>query len=263
MTFFSLGVIFALGTIIGSFLNVVIYRLNTGFSIRSGRSRCFSCNKQLSWHELIPLVSFVLQKGRCRKCASAISIQYPLVEFATGTLFLLIAVSAYTDPVYNISLFLFLSFLVSLLIILFVYDLKHKILPSVILYPFVVIAFSYALWLYIEGSKPLLDVVAGIILALPVFLLWGVSRGRWIGFADGVLFLGVGSLLGFTVGLNAFIFSFWAGALVAIALTYAFPKRYRLQSEIPFGPFIIISSLFFLFSQQDILGVALFYELLK
>lgn len=265
MEFLNLGVIFILGTIIGSFLNVVIYRLNTGFSISSGRSRCFSCNKTLFWYELIPVLSFVVQKGRCRTCFSKISIQYPFVEAATGIFF---ALSAYATSfsLFNISVMsfmLFVAYLVicSLFVVLFVYDLKHKILPSSILYPFVLISFAFTLSLYGIRERGLLDVATGFILSLPIFLLWLFSKGRWIGFADGVLFLGVGFLLGFVLGIHAFLFSFWIGALVAIILTYLLPKRFGFTSEIPFGPFIILATLFFLFVQSDILGVSLLYDL--
>ena len=240
MDLINLGIIFILGTIIGSFLNVIIYRLNTGFSITTGRSRCFSCNKTLSWYELIPLVSFLLQKGRCRTCHSKISFQYPLVELATGLLFVL---SAYTTSfslfvmtVESVFIFKVYAIVCSLFVVLFVYDLKHKILPSSILYTFVFVSFVYSIVLYSIGERSLLDVSTGLILSLPIFALWFFSKGRWIGFADGVLFLGVGFLLGFILGVHAFLFAFWIGALVAIFLTYLMPKKFGFGSEIPFGP---------------------------
>lgn len=265
MDLINLGIIFILGTIFGSFLNVVIYRLNTGFSITSGRSRCFSCNKPLSWYELIPLVSFLLQKGRCRACQSKVSFQYPLVEFATGILFVLSAqvasFSFFTMTLDTTLIFKMYAIVSSLFVVLFVYDLKHKVLPSIILYAFVAVSFLYTLILFSLGERGVLDIFAGFILALPIFFLWFVSKGKWIGFADGALFLGVGFLLGFTLGINAFLFAFWGGALVAIILTYLLPARYGFKSEIPFGPFIILSALFFLYTQSDILGVSLLYDL--
>lgn len=265
MEFLNVGIVFVLGTIVGSFLNVVIYRLNTGFSISSGRSRCFSCNKHLAWYELIPLVSFLVQKGRCRGCQSKISPQYPLVEFFTGVLFVgalcLTSLNLLAPTTSTVYLFGFYALIAALLVVLFVYDLKHKILPSSVLYPFVLVSFVYALFLYSAGERTVVDVSTGIILSLPIFTLWVVSKGRWIGFADGVLFLGVGFLLGFVLGVQVFLFSFWIGALVAIVLTYCVPKKFSLKSEIPFGPFIILATLFFLFTQQDILGVSVLYDL--
>jgi prepilin signal peptidase PulO-like enzyme (type II secretory pathway) len=265
MEFLNFGLIFILGTIIGSFLNVVIYRLGTGFSIHKGRSRCFSCNKTLAWYELIPLLSFFLQKGRCRTCHARLSLQYPLIEFLTGILFIFSAYIASFD-VFQISLetlitFTFYAVVTSLLVVLFVYDLKHKILPSSILYSFVTISFIYALFLYVGDRRNVLDIFAGLILAAPIFILWFLSKGKWIGFADGVLFLGVGFLLGFTLGVHAFLFAFWVGALIALILTYLLPRRFSFGSELPFGPFIILATLFFLYSQSDILGVSLFYDL--
>lgn len=265
MDLINLGIIFILGMIFGSFLNVVICRLNTGLSIASGRSRCFSCNKSLYWYELIPLVSFLLQKGRCRSCQANISFQYPLVEFAMGILFVLSAqttsFSFFAMSVESTLLFKLYAIVSSLFAVLFVYDLKHKVLPSIILYTFVAVSFLYTLTLLSLGERGVLDIFTGLILALPIFLLWLVSKGKWIGFADGVLFLGVGFLLGFTLGINAFLFAFWGGALVAIILTYFLPSKYGFKSEIPFGPFIILSALFFLYTQSDILGVSLLYDL--
>lgn len=265
MEFLNLGLIFILGTIIGSFLNVVIYRLGTGFSIHRGRSRCFSCNKTLTWYELIPIISFLLQKGRCKTCQARLSLQYPLVEFFTGIL-LIFSARATSFDVFQASLhtsttFIFYAGISSLLVVLFVYDLKHKILPSFILYSFVTISFAYALFLYAGNERTILDIFSGLILAAPIFVLWGISRGNWIGFADGILFLGVGFLLGFVLGLHTFLFAFWVGACIAIILTYLLPRRFGFGSEIPFGPFIILATLFFLFTQSDILGVSLFYDL--
>lgn len=266
MDFLNLVIIFIFGTIVGSFLNVVIYRLNTGFSIVSGRSKCFFCNKTLKWYELIPLISFFAQKGRCRTCYTKVSFQYPVIEFSTAVLFILCAqlasFSFFAPTLLSVFLFIVFTKISSLLTVLFVYDLKHKILPSSILYAFVSISFLYALVLYCVEQRSLLDVFTGPLLALPIFILWLMSKGKWIGFADGVLFLGVGFLLGFALGINAFLFSFWGGALVAIVLTYILPKHFKFSSEIPFGPFIILSILFFLFSQKDILGVSLLYDLL-
>ena len=87
--------IFILGLIIGSFLNVVIMRLNTGESMIKDGSRCFSCGKNLKWYELVPVFSFIAQRGRCRECGSRISWQYPIVELITGVVFTLTALKIF------------------------------------------------------------------------------------------------------------------------------------------------------------------------
>ena len=94
-------------------------------------------------------------------------------------------------------------------------------------------------------------------------MLWLTSSGKWIGFADTPLFFGVGSLLGFVLGVQAFVFSYWIGALVMIVLVYMLPKTYKWKSEVPFAPFIILATAFCFFSQIDMSGVSLLYETLQ
>ena len=129
-------VFFILGLAVGSFLNCVIYRLEKKKSFIRGRSYCPHCKKTLSWFELIPLMSFILQKAKCLKCKKKISWQYPLVELATGILFVLCI--WYFSPNFLLSTFYFLFS--TFLIIIFVYDLKHYIIPDKVIYPAIIIA---------------------------------------------------------------------------------------------------------------------------
>src|SRR3989344_4754529 len=92
MDFLTLAIVFVFGATIGSFLNVVIYRYNSGVSPLRGRSQCFACGKTLAWYELVPIVSFFIQRGRCRGCGVKLSWQYPAVEALTGVIALAIAV---------------------------------------------------------------------------------------------------------------------------------------------------------------------------
>src|SRR5574343_775602 len=118
--------IFILGTIIGSFLNVVIYRLNSGRKIVNDSSMCMSCGHKLKWYELIPVVSYFIQGCKCRKCRSKISAQYPIVEILTGLIF--VAVSVKFLPFLMLSFWLYVLYvslyliLFSLLVVMFVYD---------------------------------------------------------------------------------------------------------------------------------------------
>lgn len=136
---------FLLGTIIGSFLNVVALRYNTGRTL-GGRSSCYSCNKILSALELVPLFSFIFLGGRCKSCKSKISWQYPLVEFITGLIFLglYFSLSLHTLyfilPPYFIPIFIYYAIIFCLLIVISIYDLRHKIIPDGLSYAFSLIA---------------------------------------------------------------------------------------------------------------------------
>jgi leader peptidase (prepilin peptidase)/N-methyltransferase len=241
--------IFLLGTIIGSFLNVVIYRFNTGKSITHGRSICMTCNKSLRWYELIPLFSFLIQSGKCRRCASSISNQYPLVEFGTGLVFSLIAY--HFLPILSISYWSFIllltlySFIFSILIVISVYDIRHKIIPDKLVYLFVIISFL-SLFINYDGglvalSLPSLSsLLSGPALALPFALLWIISKGKWMGLGDAKLILGIGWMLPPLSALSSVVISFWIGAIVGLFMIFLNKKKTKMNTEIPFAPFLIL-----------------------
>ncbi len=236
--------IFIFGAIIGSFLNVVIKRYNTGESIIYSDSRCLACGKKLSWSELIPICSFLMQKGRCRGCHSKISRQYPLVEFLTGLLFLSIFLKFFPD----IDLMIFYWIVASLLIIISVYDFYHQIIPDKIVYLLIFLALGY--WFFV-GNAAFIGFLAGLSFFLFFFLLWLVSRGRWMGFGDSKIALAGGWVLGLENGLIAMIFSFWIGAILGIFLLLFSKKNITLKSRIPFGPFLSLGiAIAFLFGES-------------
>lgn len=229
---------FLLGLIVGSFLNVVIYRYNTGLSVARGRSRCLACARDLRWHELLPLFSFAIQRGRCRRCFTRLSWQYPLVEALTAILFVI----CYWT--FGISVSLLLHLVISCLsLVILVYDLRHKIIPDGLVYAFIALALVATL-----AQRDLLllgnHVLAGLLLFAFFGGLWWVSRGRWMGFGDAKLGLGVGLLLGLAGGFSAVVLAFWIGAVASLAiLAYNKLSRRRgltLKSEVPFAPFIIL-----------------------
>jgi len=270
------------GALIGSFLNVVIYRYNTGLSIARGRSQCFVCGKKLEWYELIPLVSFILQNGRCRVCHTKISWQYPVVEFVTAILFFAVAyrqVSLYqifslypNGLLFSTLLSVYYFIIISLLVVIAVYDMRHKIIPNALVYSFILLAvsklllFTY-LFAWPIGTLALLNLTAPLLLAFPFAFLWFVSRGMWIGFGDAKLALGIGALLGFAHGLSAIMIAFWIGAAYGIILIVAsklFPARFPggvgPEKEIPFAPFLILGTCIVLFTQIDVLGIMQFFN---
>lgn len=240
--------LFALGIVIGSFLNVVILRFHTGLSVAKGRSKCFSCDRALRWHELVPLASFILQRGRCRGCDSRISWQYPTVELLGG--FALVTAFLYSPIVPHLagSLALFVLLAISLFsyIVICAYDFRHKVIPDVFSYGTAAVALvMIGIEWWATGVIDWTALVAGPALFGFFFFFWAVSRGRWMGLGDAKLALSVGWILGLSQGISAILLAFWSGALIMVPVMIfqrLAHKRHGLGmgSEIPFGPFIIL-----------------------
>lgn len=235
-----------LGLIIGSFLNVVILRMNTGRSVAKGRSKCARCNVTLSWYELVPVFSFLGLRGKCKTCNAPISFQYPLVELITAITFTIL----YTTIIFSYGLtlvsfitFVFSAAVASLLIIIFVYDIRHTIIPDQAVYMVIILGLLSIFWhlLTVPGFAAATAVFDGVLVALPFFLLWALSKGRLMGFGDVKLALGIGWLLGLVGGFSAILFSFWIGGLVGLFLL-ALSRKYSMRSEVPFAPFLIMGT---------------------
>lgn len=212
-----------LGAIVGSFLNVVILRMNTGKGF-GGRSMCLSCNSTLRWYELIPVLSFVIQKGRCKKCHSKISRQYPIVEFVTAILFASVVFN-FSGPI----LIMLWMTAISLGMVISVYDFHHRLIPVKPLIALAVV--SVFLGFHILGA---------IIVALPFLVLWFISLGKWIGFGDVELMAIIGLALGISGGFSAVILGFWIACLVILPIVFYLKKKGKKHNpEIPFGPFLL------------------------
>ncbi|OGF67758.1 hypothetical protein A3H04_00725 [Candidatus Giovannonibacteria bacterium RIFCSPLOWO2_12_FULL_43_11c] len=235
MPLFSLTV-FVFGLAIGSFLNSIVFRYNTGESAANGRSRCFNCGRNLSWIELIPILSFLIQRGKCRNCSSKISWQYPAGELLTGILFLAFFIKWQENFFDNTGLLVFWFLISSFLILITLYDIKHKIIPDSFSYSFLALAF---LSKFIFFEINLLDLILSLLPALFLFCLWLFSKGRWMGLGDSKLMLGGGIFLGFPGSIYAVLLGFWIGALFGISLLLG-STRITIKSEIPFGPFLVL-----------------------
>ncbi len=253
-------IVFIFGTIIGSFLNVVILRFRSGRSL-GGRSGCMTCAKTLTWHELIPIGSFLTQRGKCSGCRTKISVQYPIVEALTGFLFVsLLWKFEYLlpgNPALFAILFSYYGFIFSLFIVLSVYDIRHKILPDTLVFLFASVAFIGMF--FILGDAIVFHLpsfsqfLAGILLPAPFTLLWLYSKGKWMGLGDAKFMIGIGFLLGLSLGFTAILLSFWIGAVVSILIVLLAPyfgkKGVHLKTAIPFGPFLALGAiLVFLFN---------------
>ena len=239
-------IVFIFGACIGSFLNCVIYRLKEKQSFLSGTSFCPRCHHQLGFFDLIPVLSFIFLKRKCRYCEEKISWQYPLVEIATGGIFLLIF------NFQNFIITLYLLIISCLLIIIFVYDLKHYIIPDKVIYPAIVVAFLFNfLNSYIINHKSFFNpLFAGLGAGVFFFLLWFVSRGRWIGLGDAKLVFLMGLFLGYPKILTAMFSAFLIGAIMGIGLIILGKKT--LKSQVPFGPFLVVGTFIALFWGREI-----------
>lgn len=251
MTVFTALIAGTLGLIVGSFLNVVVHRLEHGGSILWDRSKCPFCTHQLAWTDLIPVISFFMLRGRCRYCSSPISLQYPLVEGAMALLAVLVAF--HVELVSTLSFgaigsFLLLFSLSAVFLAILAYDLRHFIIPDVLLVAGgILVVIFLALKAFLGGGiSPILSsLLAGLGASAFFWGIWRVSHGRWMGFGDVKLALLLGLLLGFPLIVVSLFLSFFSGAVVGLSLIAL--KKKSLASEVPFAPFLISSALVSLF----------------
>jgi len=247
MSTFFYVVIFIFGLIVGSFLNCVIYRLEEGKSFLKGRSFCPHCKHKLIWQDLIPIFSFLILRGKCRYCQKPISLQYPLVELATGIIFLSIVL-------FNIQYSIFHILIACFLIVIFVYDLKHYLIPDKIIYPAIVIAliFNFQFLIVNEFSIFKFSILSALGAAAFFLLIVLISRGKWMGVGDIKLAFLMGLILGFPNILVALFLAFFIGAIMGIGLIATGKKT--LKSEVPFGPFLVAGTFLALFWGQDVIN---------
>lgn len=244
-------IFFFFGAMVGSFCNVVLLRKNTGETMVWGGSRCFSCGKELVWYDNIPIISFLILRGRCRFCQSKISWQYPVVEIIVGFLALIVWMKTLVAPA---SIFFFTLF--ASLFLLAAYDARTKIVDRHLLRIFALLAFAVALvrWTCLSsaggaelcgvGTSDALNVFAKDIIAAAGiwFFFWAFcffSQGRWMGRGDSSVALWCAMLLGFPLSIAMLLVSYWIGGLVGLSIlaaVFARGKRSGIQGDTrPFG----------------------------
>jgi leader peptidase (prepilin peptidase)/N-methyltransferase len=226
-----------MGLAIGSFLNVVIYRLPLRQSLLTPPSTCPSCRARLRAIDNIPVLSWVMLGGKCHHCKAPISPQYPLVELVTGVLFLLITWVTPIGPLLAARLIL-----VVILIVLFGIDLHHQILPNSITLPGIVIGFLFSL----AGPPGWVNSLLGILLGAGILYgiaaaYYAVRREEGLGMGDVKMLAMIGAFLGWKAVLVTLILSSFSGALVGIGLI-AF-ARGGMRLALPFGTFLSMGAL--------------------
>lgn len=237
--------IIILGGLWGSFANVCIVRLPKDKGVVAGRSSCPKCKKEILWYDNIPIISFFLLQGKCRKCKKKISFQYVVVELLSIISFL----SIYY--LYGLSLTTLLLIILSLaFIIIFFIDLKHFIIPDVITYPMMVLGFLKSFDPNLNEIFPnyIFSLIGGIfgygIIWSIIYFYKQVKKKDGMGLGDAKLL----AVIGFWFGLDAIPFIIFLSSTIALlsVVPDLIKKTKKLSTQIPFGPFIIIGNLIFL-----------------
>ena len=220
------------GLFVGSFLNVLIYRLPRSLPFVWGRSFCPHCHQELRWFDLIPVVSYLLLLGRCRYCKRHISLQYPAIELISGVLFVLAPSFAWLVA---LEIFLVLAMI----------DLRHLMIPDGLLLAMGVVAIAMG---NVFTYNHLASALGG---AGFFFLLWAVSKGKWIGFGD----VKLAGVLGLLFGFPGVLVTIYVGILLggAVSLVLLITQKAHMKTAIPLGSFLALSAILYIFFQQVII----------
>ena len=241
MTIFAIFA-FALGAAVGSFLNVCIYRLPAGESVVSPPSRCPGCGSKIRPWDNIPVLSWLLLRGRCRACGGRISARYPLVELLNGLLTLALFLKFGPTPTFLV-LFVFCSALVAITFI----DLDHQIIPDAISLPGIVVGFACSFFLpWLGWKSSLIGIVAGggsLLLVAWLYELFAKKEG--MGGGDVKLLAMMGAFLGWRAVPFIIFASSLIGSVIGVTLMVVQKKDAKLA--IPFGPFLALGAVLYIF----------------
>ncbi len=240
--------VFIFGLLMGSFLNVCIYRIPKGESIAYPPSHCYSCKRVLKPLDLIPVLSYILLGGRCRGCGSRISIRYPIIELLTGLMLMLVYHRLGLD-----SDFFFYGALACILIVIALIDMDHLIIPDGLVVAGLAVGVLYRLLALTEagGGKGILDGIIGLLVGGGIFLLIALISNGGMGGGDIKLMAMLGLWFGWRNILIISLIAFIIGSIISILLLIS--KRKSRKDVIPFGPFIVIAA-FIMLLQQEIIG---------
>ncbi len=251
---------FILGASIGSFTQVIATRLHVAPIIK-GRSKCLSCGEALRASDLVPVFSYFFLRGKCRYCKTPYGISSVVIEVIFGAVFLaLYHFILRESPTLLVSSW-WLAYYTILFIVLGVmalYDRAHSFIPVSFLASFLVLTLLMFV-IHLTTSFSLEVLLAPLIVALPFFFVWAITKRKGVGFGDVILFFGVGAFFGVYEGLAVFILSVWMGAIVGLYYKYVVTKNKTKTTAIPFVPFIVFSFLVVLFTGIDIFSIAFLF----
>jgi leader peptidase (prepilin peptidase) / N-methyltransferase len=225
-----------LGAVVGSFLNVCIYRLPLGRSVAWPASACIRCQRALSWYENIPLISWLVLRGRCRTCCAPISGRYPIVELLTS-LMCAAAMWYYGPTMLFASRFVFGCALIAL----FAIDLEHQLLPNVITLPGIVVGFAFSVFTGLGWLSSLIGIaVGGGILFAIAETYYRVRKEEGLGMGDVKMLAMIGAFLGWPATLMTLMMGSIAGSVVGMALIAL--RRGDMKYALPFGTFLAMGA---------------------
>ena len=231
------GLLGLLGLVVGSFLNVCIYRLPRRESINWPGSHCTTCTRPLSWYENVPIVSWLALRGRCRTCGEPVSVMYPLVELITGVLF----VAGYWIYGWTPMLAVRLAF-AGAMVVLFAIDLRHHLLPNVITLPGIVVGLLLSIFLPPGWQASLIGLIAGggILFAIAegYYRLRGIEG---LGMGDVKMLAMIGAFLGWKLMLVTLILASFAGSVIGVGIIAL--GRGGMKAALPFGTFLAVGAL--------------------
>ena len=240
-------IIFIIGLVIGSFSNVCIYRLPRNESLVRPGSHCPQCSKPIPFYDNIPIISYLLLKGKCRYCGQSIPPQYPIVELATGLFYLALYLFYGLQPIAIVYMLL-----CTLLIIISFIDLRERIIPDVLSVPFIIIGFAFSFFL--RNINPL-DSLLGILAGGGSLLLIAIVGSKLfkkeaMGGGDIKLAAMLGAFLGWQLTLLSLFLGFFLGSVIGVLIMVTSKNK---NDVIPFGPFIALGAMISMFWGQAIL----------
>lgn len=224
--------LFILGLCVGSFVNVLADRLPKGEDVLVSRSHCDYCKKILSWNELVPILSYVVQHRRCRHCHKLLSCQYPIIELFTGLGFVVIGYMAGASTVTLVSSLI----LFSMSVVILVADLKYFIIPDATLVVMGLVGLFFLTTLPLQEVK--VHVFSAVMAFVGFLLLYLFTKRKGMGFGDVKLAGVLGLLLGFPNIIIALYTAFLTGAMVGVILMIV--GKAKMKTKMPFGPFLIL-----------------------
>lgn len=253
-----IAIFFVLGLIIGSFLNVLVYRLRVAETIL-GRSYCPNCKHTIAWYDNIPVLSFILLRFQCRNCRRKISWQYPLVEIFTGLSFAFVGAQFF--EVGNMLSWITTAYyflIISAFIVILVYDFLYLEIPSIVLWISAVLALAFNVFYDVSqnGNFAALErwTISGLLAAGAAFLFFftlsAFSKEKWMGMGDAYLVILLGLVLGWPAIILGIFLAFSLGAIYGIILMSL--KKKTMKSQVPFAPFLVVGSMIALFYYKPI-----------